>query len=160
MAPIAIATAVGAVMYWTLTYQGNGFRPSTVGVILVIFGAAGFVAKSVVSGLFSTSMVSGDHTRNCQVIDSHGQANSLHQETTQPMTAIPHAHLKSGRPLSAPMFTPRASPSRISTRNPVDSLHVLTHHTVVSVIASEQKFLRVPGASVSPSNEREETSWL
>ena len=35
----AIAAAAGAIMYWAVTYQGTGFRLSTVGLILMIAGA-------------------------------------------------------------------------------------------------------------------------
>jgi len=34
----AIAAAAGAIMYWAITYQGTGFRLSTVGIILMIAG--------------------------------------------------------------------------------------------------------------------------
>ena len=43
-----IAIAAGAVMYWGVTTQANGFRIGTVGVILMIVGAAGLVVSSIV----------------------------------------------------------------------------------------------------------------
>jgi hypothetical protein len=46
---ITIAAA-GAVMYWAVTSQGHGFRLSTVGVILMIVGAARFIASAIVFG--------------------------------------------------------------------------------------------------------------
>jgi len=44
----AIAGAVGAVMYWTITYQSTGFRFSTIGLILMIVGAFGFIVSTIV----------------------------------------------------------------------------------------------------------------
>ena len=41
----AIEGAVGAVMYWAVTYQGTAFRLLTVGLILMIVGAFGFVGS-------------------------------------------------------------------------------------------------------------------
>ncbi|HEY5111095.1 MAG TPA: hypothetical protein VII67_02075 [Acidimicrobiales bacterium] len=49
MAFRAIVAAVGAIMYWAVTYQGPGFRLPTVGVFLVIASIAGFVVTSFVS---------------------------------------------------------------------------------------------------------------
>src|ERR1700688_5158889 len=43
-----IAIAVGAILYWAVTAQGHGFRLSTVGVILMIVGAVGLVASTIV----------------------------------------------------------------------------------------------------------------
>ena len=34
-------------MYWAVTYQGTGFRLSTVGLILMIAGAFGFVVSAI-----------------------------------------------------------------------------------------------------------------
>ena len=44
----AIGAAAGAIMYWAVTYQGTGFRLSTVGLILMIAGAFGFVVSSII----------------------------------------------------------------------------------------------------------------
>ncbi len=44
----AIAGAVGAVMYWAITYQSTGFRFSTIGLILMIVGAFGFIVSTIV----------------------------------------------------------------------------------------------------------------
>jgi uncharacterized membrane protein YvlD (DUF360 family) len=43
----AIATAIGAVMYWAVAYQGAGFHFSTVGVILMTSGAFCFVVSAI-----------------------------------------------------------------------------------------------------------------
>ena len=43
-----VAIASGAIMYWAVTYQGHGFRFSTVGVILMVVGAIGLVISTIV----------------------------------------------------------------------------------------------------------------
>jgi hypothetical protein len=77
----AIAVAAGAIMYYAVTYQGTGFRLSTVGVILMIVGAAGFVASSIVFGVSRRSIGGGHHTLDRQVVDPSGNASLLHEET-------------------------------------------------------------------------------
>lgn len=77
----AIATAVGAIMYWAVTYQGTGFRLSTVGVILMIAGIAGFIVSSIVFGVSRRSVGAGHHTMDRQAVDSQGHSSSLHEET-------------------------------------------------------------------------------
>ena len=77
----AIAAAVGAILYWAVTYQGTGFRLSIVGLMLTIAGAFGFVVSSIV---FSTSRrpVSTDgQSMDCQVNDSQGRSSSVHEES-------------------------------------------------------------------------------
>jgi len=75
----AIAAAAGAIMYWAVTYQGHGFRMSTVGLILMIAGAAGFVVSAIVFGI-SRGSESTHHTLDRQVTDSTGGSSSVHQE--------------------------------------------------------------------------------
>ena len=77
----AIATAVGAIMYWAVTYQGHGFRLSTVGVILMIAGIAGFVVSSIVFGVSRNSIGAGHHTMDRQVTDPQSHTSSVHEET-------------------------------------------------------------------------------
>jgi hypothetical protein len=77
----AIAAAAGAIMYWAVTYQGTGFRLSTVGLILMIAGAAGFVVSSIIFGMSRQSVGAGHHTMDREVVDTHGQTSSLHEET-------------------------------------------------------------------------------
>lgn len=77
----AISVAVGAIMYWAVTYQGHGFRLSTVGLILMIVGAAGFVVSSIVFGVSRGSVGSSHHSLDRQVTDGAGQTSSLHEET-------------------------------------------------------------------------------
>lgn len=78
----AIAAAAGAIMYWAITYQGTGFRFSTVGVILMIAGAGGFVVSTIVFSVSRRSVASGHHSLDRQVVDAQGAASSVHEETT------------------------------------------------------------------------------
>ena len=77
----AISVAVGAIMYWAVTYQGHGFRLSTVGIILMIVGAAGFVVSSIVFGVSRGSVGSSRHSLDRQAVDSDGRSSSVHEET-------------------------------------------------------------------------------
>jgi hypothetical protein len=77
----AIAAAAGAVMYWAVTYQGTGFRLSTVGLILMIAGAAGFVVSSIVFAVSRGSVGGSRHSLDRQVTDAQGRSSSVHEET-------------------------------------------------------------------------------
>jgi hypothetical protein len=77
----AIAATAGAIMYWAITYQGTGFRLSTVGVILMIVGAFGFVVSAII---FAVSRGPGRTTRHSmdrQVVDSQGNSSSVHMDS-------------------------------------------------------------------------------
>jgi uncharacterized membrane protein YciS (DUF1049 family) len=82
MALSAIAVAAGAIMYWAVTYQGTGFRLSTVGIILMIAGAFGFVVSSIIFAMSRRQVSSCTHSLDRQVTDSQGRSSSLHEETT------------------------------------------------------------------------------
>ena len=77
----SIAVAAGAIMYWAITYQGHGFRFSTIGIILMIVGAFGFVASAVVFGVSRGSIGTNRHSLDRQVTDSSGNTSSVHEET-------------------------------------------------------------------------------
>ena len=77
----AIAAVAGAIMYWAITYQGTGFRFSTVGIILMIAGAIGFVVSSIVFGVSRNAPGGGHHTLDRQVRDPQGNLSSVHEET-------------------------------------------------------------------------------
>ncbi|MGC9960931.1 MAG: hypothetical protein ABSE47_03395 [Acidimicrobiales bacterium] len=47
-----VAIAAGAIMYWAVTAPTHGFKLATVGIVLMIAGAAGLV---IATTLFSTS---------------------------------------------------------------------------------------------------------
>lgn len=77
----AISIAIGAIMYWAITYQGHGFRLSTVGLILMIVGAAGFVVSSVVFGISRGSVGGRRHSLDRQVTDAAGQTSTIHEQS-------------------------------------------------------------------------------
>jgi uncharacterized membrane protein YciS (DUF1049 family) len=76
----AIAFAAGAIMYWAVTAQGHGFRLSTVGVILMVVGAVGFVASGVIFGVSRRPVAGAHHTLDRQVVDSQGRSSEVHQD--------------------------------------------------------------------------------
>ena len=76
----AIAAAAGAIMYWAVTYQGHGFRLSTVGLILMIAGAAGFVASTIVFAVSRREVGTGRHSMSRETTDSEGRSTSEHEE--------------------------------------------------------------------------------
>ena len=77
----AIAAAVGAIMYWAVTYQGTGFRLSTVGIILMIAGAFGFVVSAIIFGVSRGPGRSNRHSMDGQVVDAQGNTSSMHEES-------------------------------------------------------------------------------
>ena len=77
----AIAAVAGAIMYWAITYQGHGFRMSTVGLILMIAGAAGFVVSAIVFAVSRGPERTPTHSMDRQVVDSAGNSSSLHEDT-------------------------------------------------------------------------------
>jgi uncharacterized membrane protein YvlD (DUF360 family) len=77
----AIAAVAGAIMYWAITYRGTGFRLSTVGLILMIAGAFGFVISAIVFAMSRRQVGSGPHSMDRQVTDSQGRSSSLHEES-------------------------------------------------------------------------------
>ena len=78
-----IAVAAGAIMYWAVTYQGHGFRFSTVGVILMIVGAVGFVASAIIFGMSRRPVGAQDRTYDKQVTDTAGRTAEVHEEVHQ-----------------------------------------------------------------------------
>ena len=77
-----VAIAAGAVMYWAITTtNGHGFRLSTVGVILMIVGAIGLVASTIVYAMSRQSTANRNHTYDSQAIDSQGRTTEVHQQT-------------------------------------------------------------------------------
>ena len=80
MALSAIAAAAGAIMYWAVTYQGHGFRLSTVGLILMIAGAAGFVVSTIIFAISRREVGTGRHSMSRETTDSEGRSTSEHEE--------------------------------------------------------------------------------
>jgi uncharacterized membrane protein YciS (DUF1049 family) len=77
----AITVAVGAIMYWAVTYQGTGFRLSTVGIILMIVGAFGFVVSTIIFGVSRGPARSSQHSLDRHVVDAQGKSSSVHEES-------------------------------------------------------------------------------
>jgi phosphate/sulfate permease len=75
-----IAAAAGAIMYWAITYSGQGFRIGTVGIILMIAGAFGFVVSAIVFAVSRKSVSSKKRSLDRQVVDTQGHTSSLHEE--------------------------------------------------------------------------------
>ena len=75
-----IAIAAGAIMYWAVTYQGHGFRLSTVGIILMVVGAVGLVTSTIVFASSRRPAGSRNRTYDRQVTDSQGGATTVHEE--------------------------------------------------------------------------------
>lgn len=81
-----ISIVVGAIMYWAVTaqnsnvVQNHGFKLSTVGVILMIAGAVGFIASL---GVFISSRRSPStpgRTLDRETTDEAGRTTSLHEQ--------------------------------------------------------------------------------
>ena len=77
----AIVTGIGAIMYWAITYQGHGFRMSTVGIILMVLGVFGFIASSVVFGVSRGTVGSRRHSLDREVTDAQGNTSSIHEQS-------------------------------------------------------------------------------
>lgn len=77
----AISVAAGAVMYWAVTYQGHGFKLSTIGVILMVVGGFGFVVSAVVFGVSRGTVGSSRHSLDREVTDSQGNTSSVHEQS-------------------------------------------------------------------------------
>jgi hypothetical protein len=76
----ALSVAAGAILYWAVTYQGHGFRLSTVGVILMVAGGIGFVTSAVIFGVSRNPVGSGHHTLDRQVVDAQGRTSAVHED--------------------------------------------------------------------------------
>jgi hypothetical protein len=77
----AMAAVAGAIMYWAVTYDGTGFKFSTIGVILMIAGGVGFVVSVVIFAVSRRSVGAGPHSLDRQVVNTDGQTSSVHEET-------------------------------------------------------------------------------
>jgi len=80
MALSTVSIAVGAVLYWAVTAQGHGFRVSTVGVILMIVGAIGLVASTIVFAMGRRPADGRQHTYDRQAVDAQGRSAVVHEE--------------------------------------------------------------------------------
>jgi hypothetical protein len=74
-----VAIAAGAIMYWAVTYQGHGFRFSTVGVILMVIGAIGLVISTIVFATSRRPAGGRRHAYDRQIIDAEGRSTEVHE---------------------------------------------------------------------------------
>ena len=74
-----VAIAAGAIMYWAVTYQGHGFRFSTVGVIPMVVGAIGLVISTIVFAVSRRPAGGRRHAYDRQTIDAEGRSTEVHE---------------------------------------------------------------------------------
>jgi hypothetical protein len=75
-----VAIAAGAVMYWAVSAQGHGFRFSTIGVILMVVGALGFVTSAIVFGTSRSALGSRRRVYDRAATDGQGGSTTVHEE--------------------------------------------------------------------------------
>lgn len=79
-----VAAVIGAIMYWALTAQNaaqnSGFRLSTVGVILMIAGAVGFVVSLLVFVMSRRSPATPASTVDRTTKNEVGDTTELHEQ--------------------------------------------------------------------------------
>ena len=74
-----VSITVGAIMYWAMTYQGHGFRFSTVGVILMVVGVIGLVVSTIVFAVSRRPAGGRRHAYDRQTIDAQGRSTEVHE---------------------------------------------------------------------------------
>ena len=81
----AVSMVVGAILYWAVTaqnsnvVQNHGFKLSTIGLILLIAGAAGFVVSLGVFVASRRSPSNSGRTLDRETIDEAGRTTTLHE---------------------------------------------------------------------------------
>jgi hypothetical protein len=75
-----VVIAAGAVMHWAVTTTGHGFNVSTVGIILMIVGAIGFVASMIVFGMSRRQTGSRHRTYDREATDARGDSTTVLEE--------------------------------------------------------------------------------
>lgn len=81
----AVTTVVGAIMYYATTAQSSavvqqhGFRLSTLGVILMIAGAIGFVISLIVFTASRRSPSAPSRSLDREIVDSAGNKTEVHE---------------------------------------------------------------------------------
>ncbi|HWD95931.1 MAG TPA: hypothetical protein VG246_05885 [Acidimicrobiales bacterium] len=82
----AVSVVTGAIMYFAVTaqskvaVQNHGFSLSTLGVILMIAGAIGFVISAIVFAASRRQPSMPSQTLNREVVDSTGTRTMVHEE--------------------------------------------------------------------------------
>jgi hypothetical protein len=81
-----VSAVAGAIMYWGVTaqsssvVQSHGFRLSTLGIILMIAGAAGFFISLAIYVSSRRSPSLPARTLDREVVDDTGHRTLLHEE--------------------------------------------------------------------------------
>lgn len=81
----AVSMVAGAIMYWAVTaqstyaVQNHGLRLSTVGVILMVAGAVGFLVSLGVYVSSRRTPIDPPHTIDREVIDGSGHRTVMHE---------------------------------------------------------------------------------
>jgi hypothetical protein len=81
----ALSTVAGAILYWGVTAQSSstalqhGFRLSTLGIILMVAGAVGFVTSSIVYVSSRRSLCVPSRTLDREAVDAHGSGTLMHE---------------------------------------------------------------------------------
>jgi phosphate/sulfate permease len=76
---------VGAILYWAVTaqnsnaVQNHGFKLSTIGLILLFAGGAGFVVSLGVFVASRRSPSNSGHTLDRETVDEAGRTTTLHE---------------------------------------------------------------------------------
>ena len=82
----AISAVTGAIMYFAVSaqskaaVQNHGFSLSTLGVILMIAGAVGFIISAFIFAASRRSPSIPSQTMNREVVDSNGSRTMVHEE--------------------------------------------------------------------------------
>ncbi len=86
MVTSAVAIVIGAILYWSLTAASSntainhGFRTSTIGVILMIAGAVGFLISTAVYISSRHKPAEPARTYDREAVDSAGHHTMIHEE--------------------------------------------------------------------------------
>ena len=81
----AVSMVVGAILYWAVTaqnsnaVQNHGFKLSTIGLILLIAGGAGFVVSLGVFLASRRSPSNSGRTLDRETVDEAGRTTTLHE---------------------------------------------------------------------------------
>ncbi len=75
-----IAIAAGAVMHWAVTTTGHGFNVSTVGIILLVVGAVGLVASTIIFAISRRPAGGTHHSYDRETVDAQGRSTEVHEK--------------------------------------------------------------------------------
>ena len=75
-----VAIAVGAVLHWAVTTTGHGFNVSTVGIILLVIGAIGLVASTIIFAVSRRPAGGTHHSYDRETVDAEGRSTEVHEK--------------------------------------------------------------------------------